>query len=540
MIKDNPQMVFLLPENKPFFTAEFIKSLGTLQPSNDKGLSLKCPISVERGDIRGKGNIDRAMGNCDLFEHNRSPISYLLEYRLKLITPQRELPFSYVKLDRALSLDSGTFFKTQYSKSSHDVESSKVLWLVQQYLTSQSLQRIHLDKYIIAFNMLIANLVQARTSKKMLLISRHKETVLHQNPFNIDNRFIAKICDWLSSENYIEMLIQPNQIPNNDKTAQSSIFPTEKLFYIFYAFRIIQAGDSLELRGSDKIPLKFPNKKGTQLKLKKYSKVLHDYHNLIADYLFTLNERDFPAFGTRVFNRTIDLGGRYYANYQSTPSNDRKRIKINHKKTIELDYKSLHFNLLYCMANIQLKGDPYLVDGFDRTTIKVISFQLLNTEGEKGLSELARMITLSGTEKQIKAVTDYDVKRGIYERLVKRNLRIDPPNKPKNVKYHIDCVPVGTDGKKLIKALRERHQVISEFIGSKDIGLKLQNMDSNIMKDVMSEATARKIPLLFIHDSCICDYEQRNEIKEIMIKAFNDKTGFNIKVTQPKKKVSLK
>jgi len=65
-----------------------------------------------------------------------------------------------------------------------------------------------------------------------------------------------------------------------------------------------------------------------------------------------------------------------------------------------------------------------------------------------------------------------------------------------------------------------------------DIGLRLQNTDSNIMKEVMKTATSELIPLLFVHDSAICKYSDRARVKQIMVDIYKSVTGFNIKVTQ--------
>jgi hypothetical protein len=184
------------------------------------------------------------------------------------------------------------------------------------------------------------------------------------------------------------------------------------------------------------------------------------------------------------------------------------------------------------MAGVKLVGDAYTIDGYERDVIKLISLHLLNTEGKEGLSHLARMITRSGNPKQIEAFKEYAYQRLIYDEGVKKGLRVEPPYMSKKIEHHIHSIPVGTDGKKLVRDLLERHKAIRHLIGSKDIGLRLQNIDSNIMKEVMRTATSELIPLLFVHDSCICQYDDRARVKEIMIDTYKSFTGFYIKVTQ--------
>ena len=522
--KSTDEMAFFVPELEGLKVANSNNFLGTVQPNEYGGLSLKCPISVEEG-TGGGGDIGDVVTT-----------DYISDYRLQFITPQHEIHYSYIKLDRALTLTEKTFNKTSYSKMVKDYDQTVINTLLDEYIHYSNKQRIHRKKHLIVLNMIVANLIQAYFSKRLLLTSRHNGVEKKDNPLNFDNRMVAELCDWLSSQHYIELMIQPSQSPLNETVAQSVIHATEKLIRLVSNYRVMPVNRCVILRDSNHAEIKVPNKKSVLLKAKAYEKIIYSYLNLMADTLVTLGGRELSTIGRRVFNRNIDLGGRFYADYQNIPSDDRKRIKINLQKTIELDYKTLHYNLLYSMVDEKLKGDPYIVEGHNRTAIKVISLQLLNTEGEDGLSELARMVTLSGRPEQIEAVKEYDHKRGIYERLTEKGLRVDAPYKPKNVKYHIDCIPEGTDGKQLVKDLLDRHSPIKHLIGSKDIGLRLQNMDSNIMKDIMRIATDEGIPMLTVHDSCICTYDTRHRVKEIMRQVYNDVTGVGITVTQPKRR----
>lgn len=524
-------MAFFVPEYGTLKAANSLGELPTVQPNEYVGLALKCPISVEKG-ITGGGDI----GATGAYDISDLYIDHIANYRNLFLTPQREFFFSYLKLDRALLLDNKTFSKTNYSRIVKDIDSNVLNDLLDQFITSIDKKRIHRQKYFLGLNMVVANLIQGFFSKRLLLISRHNGALKENNPSNIDNRLIVDLCDWLSTEGYIELLVQPNQLPSNVKLAQSSFLATTKLIRLVSNYRVVQGGDHLLLRNDKKEEIKIPKDKAALLKAKAYRVVIEDYFKLTVRFLFTLDGIEIPVHGKRIFNRNIDLGGRFYASYQNIPSSDRKRIKINHQKTIELDFKSLHYNILYSMVGEALKGDPYIVPGHDRNAIKVISFQLLNTEGEEGLNELARMITLSGKAKQINDVSEYDRQRGMYQRQVDRGLRVDAPYKPRNVKYHIDSIPEGTDGKQLVSDLLDRHSPIKHLIGSKDIGLRLQNMDSNLMGDIMDTATREGIPLLFVHDSCICTYDTRQRVKEIMIDAYKAVTGFNVIVTQPKRK----
>lgn len=61
----------------------------------------------------------------------------------------------------------------------------------------------------------------------------------------------------------------------------------------------------------------------------------------------------------RVFNNSsFNDGGRFYgAQYQRLNSTERSRIMINGNPTMEIDYSSLHPNMLYHINNIDYHGD---------------------------------------------------------------------------------------------------------------------------------------------------------------------------------------
>jgi hypothetical protein len=530
------------PEFKAVKAANFTNFTGTVQPTEYGGSSTNRPISVSYFSA----SLDSS------FDHK-------LDFRRRFLTSQLDLNFAPIKLDRALVLDSGSFARSNYSWLVDESDLTALTSLLDDYLLTLNNERLHRKKYRSALNMLVANLLQALLLGKLLLISRANGLGKGTNPANIDNRSTTALCDWLSAEGYIYSAIQPPQSRTNSNFGESFIYPNQKLIRLILSYRIKQTGSSVIIRKVTreeiKVPrdklakskstkkkaakfketveeIKIPETRAVQLKVKEYRQVLDSYFDLTSNVLFTLDNNEISAYGRRIFNRTIELGGRFYSNYQNIPSHDRKRIKINHEKTIELDYKSLHYNLLYSMAGVKLVGDPYIVDGYDRHVIKLISLHLLNAKGKEGLAHLARMISRSSNPKQIEKVRLYDIQRGIYERRVKAGLRVNPPHQPFGIEYHLDSIPENTSGKKLVSDLLQRHKAIRHLIGSKDIGLRLQNIDSNIMKEVMKIATSESIPLLFVHDSAICKYNDRARVKEIMVETYKSFTGFFIKVTQ--------
>ena len=89
----------------------------------------------------------------------------------------------------------------------------------------------------------------------------------------------------------------------------------------------------------------------------------------------------------RVFNNgTLDDGGRFYGGWwQNIPSHNRKRITINWHPTVEVDYSSMHPNMLYAMEGTSAPTDCYALDGFPvehRNLLKTTFQKLLNATGK--------------------------------------------------------------------------------------------------------------------------------------------------------------
>lgn len=70
-----------------------------------------------------------------------------------------------------------------------------------------------------------------------------------------------------------------------------------------------------------------------------------------------------------------------------------------------------------------------------------------------------------------------------------------------------------------VKYLTKHNTLIKDHFFS-DAGIKLQNMDSNIIACVMEECIHKNIPALFVHDSVVCPSSNLGECLLIMKNAF--------------------
>ena len=191
----------------------------------------------------------------------------------------------------------------------------------------------------------------------------------------------------------------------------------------------------------------------------------------------------------KVFNNSkFFLGGRTYgAVHQGLPSKYRKHILINNNPTIELDYSSLHIRMLYHLENVDYTRDPYKGLQGNRDRFKAAQLVLINAESR---------------EEAIK---------GIRKALLKKGFKTELKNEDIN---------------KLIDCFVALHPKIKIYMCS-DIGLELQNIDSRIMDNILTNLTKMGIPALPVHDSVIVEKGYEEELKYQMVNCYKkEMNGF--------------
>jgi hypothetical protein len=189
----------------------------------------------------------------------------------------------------------------------------------------------------------------------------------------------------------------------------------------------------------------------------------------------------------RIFsNGSFKQGGKFYRGWwQNVPSEYRKYITIDEKRTAEFDFSQLNPHLLYHSNYKQLGSeDAYdrVLDGEHRKIVK----QAFNAmvQASTPLKSCPKDIDLSGLEMNWAELRD-----------------------------------------RIIKA----HKPIADHF-FKGVGNHLQFMDSNIAESVMVHFAGMDAPALPVHDSFILHhaYGQSGEVEEAMRRAFYEEVGEHI------------
>jgi hypothetical protein len=212
---------------------------------------------------------------------------------------------------------------------------------------------------------------------------------------------------------------------------------------------------------------------------------------------------------TRVFNGGLAAnwkrGGRFYRGWwQQIDKEDRCKIYINDKPTLEVDFKAFHPNLLANELGVKLSGDPYDLG-------KLVLPDVIKTREEQ--RDYVKLLVLMGINadsdnKAYKAFRDSDRKDKLGKSLTDVQLA------------------------ELLKGFIDKYP---KFKGVLNTGqaLRLMNIDSQIANMVLDHFTKKDIAVLCIHDSFIIQYDKEPELRRILDQATNqvtkDRIGHDIK-----------
>lgn len=347
-------------------------------------------------------------------------------------------------------------------------------------------------------SMILANLIQSRS---------HDAPVLYNRSTSYGNKLLIQIIDYLAAEGYLMTVIGKA----NEHDANGSWFVGTSLFGLMVereAIKLALSKDAtfLELRAKkargqikgDLLPIK--KTVANRLELHGLSAPVVAYNEMWLSHSATIDGGELKPFTRRIFNRALSLGGRFYCDggsHQQLKKARRPLILIDDCPTIEPDYKAMHPTILYGLAGIQLSKDEindlYNIEGYARHVVKIAVLILINCSSE---ASFKAMVSKSG--------------------------------KPENAKLegYIVGLPEGINGGDLLKAIKDKHAPIASYFGKRDIGLKLQRIDSDVLAMAIHALAALDAPMLPMHDSLVCKVTDRTLVLDVMAEAFQKVTGF--------------
>ena len=248
-------------------------------------------------------------------------------------------------------------------------------------------------------------------------------------------------------------------------------------------------------------------------KAKKYAKCIKYINSIYSRHDFELDvghglslQRFAPCLRAVFNNSSWDEGGRMYAslttfglNYQNVPAAMRRSITIDGLACVELDYSALHINILYAQKGESLGHlDPYAC-------------------GAKALRPLVKKTLLMLLNANSRAVVVYKLDKWRKELFASNSLTA-------HEKLAKDAFLNCQDVEKLLEDIERKHSKIADMFYS-GVGIRLQNIDAEIALAVVTHFAKKDIPVLPVHDSFIVVEDHKDELYEVMRRAYCDVCG---------------
>ncbi len=321
-------------------------------------------------------------------------------------------------------------------------------------------------------------------------------------------------------------------VPSNPADNRTTrIWPTLKLIEHFksasFSTRLIDYHKNREviiIRDNNKKQLNYSDDDFSHEPLEEWRQDLHAYNDLLRHSFIDVGPLEDPVFkriqadGTekiiarvhdrykfisRTFSRgTTDYNGRYNGGWwEVINEEERAGILINDLDTVEVDYSSMHPNILYGLENkIPPSGDLYELDS------------LLNIEPTKQRKWIKFLVLFAINAKNENEAFGAFRSEDRLEKDDVRNL-------------------TNAELSKLLDAFKEKHPAIAHHLG-KDKGVECMRIDSDITHEVVKHFTQQRRPILTVHDSYIIPFDHTKELRQVMTETFEKRFGFSPNLSQ--------
>lgn len=214
------------------------------------------------------------------------------------------------------------------------------------------------------------------------------------------------------------------------------------------------------------------------------------------------------VFLTRIYSK--DECGRFTQrggyNYQNIKKEYRKKLLINGKSTIELDFSNMFLNLLYSSNKIQAPLD----DSYSK-----IMYSLINKKDLEFRKAIKKCVNIAINVKNQKAFVGALVN----------------PKREKDKKTYEILKRYSIRPKEVLNKICESHPKVKSYL-LKEQGLKLMKIESDIMQDILFKLSIIDVLALPLHDSIICQKGNEEIVETIMKNVYRKHTGFEIEVKQ--------
>lgn len=192
----------------------------------------------------------------------------------------------------------------------------------------------------------------------------------------------------------------------------------------------------------------------------------------------------------------FNSGGRLFGPWVGLRSSERPNIWLDDEPTVEEDYEASYVNVMYmAVTGARYVGDPYkmILDGsvVPRHIVKSLASMAVNNDTKDSAYKAFRAdyMKLRGSTDSKKAGRYQDYQRYTF------NTQLDP----------------------VLDEFLELHQPIAHlYLQGKELGNKVQCLESDLVFSIVDELTWAGIPCLTVHDSIIVQKKHQGLVRGLM------------------------
>jgi hypothetical protein len=384
-------------------------------------------------------------------------------------------------------------------------------------LVDKLFEETKLNRHIVhkkGLKLILLNLIVNKCSKVLISRDNNSTRLARYNALDVGVTAINTVTDKLEKSGYIHLITGKN-LPYGSGI-RSSIQATDSLNTLLNPITLQLAPSELVLfrenkeDGSKKLidysdtprTLRIRNQLtayneflgSVNIELRDLSglTVLKDLNHQVVQRKF-IDNGEVDSQGQPLFNS----GGRSISAWTSlSGSDERPNIFIDGQKTVELDYQASAINVIYrALTGVVYTGDPYTLSvgriEIPRHLVKTIATISLNSNTVKG------------------AVTAIGSKYGELASSHKGDNQ-DKYKEYKSMKKRVKL-------KDILEAFLTKHYLIRHmFLRGKEVGNKVQCLESDLVFAVVDELTKRSIPTLTVHDSFIVKAADKDTLETLM------------------------
>lgn len=354
------------------------------------------------------------------------------------------------------------------------------------------------------------------------------------NVAGIGARKVKDVIDFFENQGYIEVLVGSYDYRSEWKSYPTIVRFKEKLYDLvdMQDLRLYIPDERLVFPivlkdREDKKHIGFD----VDERVNKMEKELNDYNDSFKDVLIEFNGEPIPALEyKRSFSGNLYQGGRLFAHggsVQLLPEHYRlKYLTLDKETVVEVDYKSIHPNMMYealaqqknSVYKLAVKGfDPYAADS---SFIEVDEVAIAKHKMKFGLSKYdpVRKLYKRSLLMAINCKDVTETRNAISQDIFKDKRR------PDEDREYIGLS--NPDLGKVLEALSEHNYLIEDHF-YKDYGVKLQYVDSKIALRVIELLLQEGQTCLAYHDSFAVKSFVQPLLEAAMMQAWKDVMGEN-------------